>query len=391
MSILSQAAFALMLLYLLLLVCKLLLGRLYVARQDASFRGVPLSPADASRTSIAQPILGGDPLLRETLAENVGELPKEIEFLWLVDEDDSVGRQVAELIAEDHSNIRVIDCPPSEGTKNPKAFKLQIALNQCEREYFVVLDDDTVLPPESLVAALRSLGENSLYTGLPMYRSAKNLWGNLVSQFVNSNSVLTYLPPLVFFSPISINGMFYAVRSEQLRELGGFTAIVEDLCDDYAMHSLFSENGLRVHQGISVQVLSTSVQDWRRYWLLMHRWFVFALKLIPAQPLPRKIVLVLMLGLPANVLAAAMVLSLFSWQTMLAMAMTLVLRYLLQDLAKRTVFAPKQEPRPVLSVIAEVLQPIQTLFAFLYPTIRWRKHLIRVGQGQAFEIVDSTK
>jgi ceramide glucosyltransferase len=128
-------------------------------------------PADVRNVVVAQPILSGDPQLREALEANVRELLA-ARFVWLVDECDLVARSVAASIIEQcpDSRIEVILCRVAPDGVNPKLWKLGLVEPQlAAQEVLVVLDDDTRLPLPSLGALLTGLRSGTVATGLPAY------------------------------------------------------------------------------------------------------------------------------------------------------------------------------------------------------------------------------
>jgi ceramide glucosyltransferase len=139
--------------------------------------------------------------------------------------------------------------------------------------------------------------------------SGGNVPGRLVAQFVNSQSILTYLPLLVFAPAITLNGMCYAMRTARLRALGGFAPLAHRLTDDLAVAQLVREAGGRIRQTIHPLAIATTVPDGRSYVRVMHRWFVFAWLQVRAQSLAWRTVILLVHGAPPLVLWAALVLA----------------------------------------------------------------------------------
>ena len=235
------------------------------------------APFAADQITIVQPILGGDPRLTDVLRETLRNTPAATRFLWLVDNDDAPGRGAVESLCRKHAGrIEIVCCDRAPENVNPKAHKLAKAWPKIDTPYAAVLDDDTTISERNLRVALAALRQCDLYTGLPCYLSMATRWDSLLTHFVNNNSIMTYLALLPLVGPLSINGMFYVMRTETMRSLGGFSSIQERLCDDYALARLLLESGRRIHQGIVPQYLCTSVSGLRHYAEIMHRWFVFA-------------------------------------------------------------------------------------------------------------------
>lgn len=319
--------------------------------------------------TVLQPVLGGDPFLAEALRRNLEEV--DARFFWLVDDDDAEAQRVTEALKNER--VTIIRCPPVTGDANPKTVKLHRALPLVETEYVAVLDDDTVLTPEHLGRARFALQSCTLYTGLPHYLPGANVWSSLVTHFVNNNSVLTYLPLLPLIGPLTINGMFYVMRTDSLRAMGGFAPLVDKLCDDYALATLVKRNGGTIRQGITEQYLRTTVDGPAHYVRLMHRWFVFANTLVRDQTLGVQLLLFVALGLPPLLL----------WIGFGTLSYALPLALLGRHLMLRTL--PGQTGLSVLpSIVAELLQPLHWLHASLQHTLRWRTRRIALGADGTF-------
>jgi len=324
--------------------------------------------------TVLQPILGGDPFLEEALRRNVRHAAR---FLWLVDEDDADGRRVAQCVAADAANVDVLLCPSFPANLNPKTAKLQRGLERVESEYVAVLDDDTMLADGHLQRAMFALRTCTIYTGLPCYLRGENLWSSLVTHFVNNNSILTYLPLLPFVEPLSINGMFSAMRTGELRAMGGFEPIVRELCDDYALARLVVRNGGTIRQGITPQFLRTTVPGAAPYVRLMHRWMLFANVLVRDQPPRTQLLLFVFLGLPPFLL----------WLTMLCpplLVVLLVARHFALRRLHRQVFGAQAELHWLTSIASELLQPLHWLHACVQRTLRWRTRRITIGRDGTF-------
>ncbi len=374
MSILGLIALAL---YLCIFLGKFALAHRYIAkhREDETL--------DAPVT-IVQPILSGDPFLESALRANLANAPASAQFLWLVDEDDIEAQRITAQF-----DARVILCPPPRARENPKTAKLQQALAHVSSEYVAILDDDTILDPSHLPRALHALQHATLYTGLPLYERGDTIWSSLVAHFVNNNSILTYLP----LPSITINGMFYVMRTNELRAMGGFTSIAGKLCDDYALATLVRKHNGTIRQGITPLRLHTTVPSATRYATLMQRWFLFANVLLRDQPARIKALLVPTLGLPPILF----ILSFFTLSGGLIPSVALIAMLVLRDQATRnlirTVSSGNQQPttdnRFFLSIASELLQPLHWLHATLQPKLHWRKRRILLGRDGTFTYVEA--
>ncbi|KQQ75373.1 ceramide glucosyltransferase [Xanthomonas sp. Leaf131] len=345
-------------------------------------RALPPSGATATQAEVAilQPVLGGDAHLQDVLAANLQALP-EAHFIWLLDADDRAGNAVADALVALYPQRRIarVLVPPAPAGINPKAWKLDYALPRVRAPISLILDDDAQLTNDALAQLLQDLTHADVVTALPYYQDSATLAGRLLSQFVNNNAALTYLGWLPFAAPLTINGMCYAARTEQLRTWGGFAGLLEQLTDDLAFATLVRERGGRVCQSTAAVAMRTAMPDLASYLRQMHRWMLFALILLRRQTVRVRSAIFVLQGLPP-LLLMALLLSVCVQPTWLAMACaltTVLLRALLLCLVQWRVTGARRH-RALLSVCAECLQPLHLLHAAVVRTIRWRTRRYRV-------------
>jgi ceramide glucosyltransferase len=349
----------------------------------------PAAIAEPLAVTIVQPILSGDPLLESTLARNV-ELLGGARFVWLVDDDDPTARTACTAIVRRNParDISILTCPSAPANANPKLFKLELARATVTTGAFVVVDDDTVVGPQALGALLTALESHALATGLPSYEMGGNVPSQLVAQFVNDNSALTYLAICALMPPPTVNGMCYALTCATLDEIGGFAPLLRSLTDDLAIARAVLGAGGTVFQSPYPHEIRTTVPGWRAYVRLMHRWFVFARLLLASE---RQAVTALVGGLyvvPPLLLWSSGVLALVrpSPSSIGACAVLLAARgALLIDVQRRTLGRARHDWP--LSVLSELLQPLHALHALCNSTIRWRSRRIRVRDIDDFSLV----
>lgn len=384
----AAVVYLLVLLIKVLLACRIIgVQRRYLGTMQAhrQAEGIDTERALGSIT-IIQPILSGDPLLSKQLATNLRHLPDSVCFVWLVDDSDVEGRRIADDLAASFFNGVVKLCPDAPPDVNPKTFKLSQIQDQITTEFMAILDDDTTVQTPALMAAFDHLETCDLYTGLPRYRAYAGLGNQLLAHFVNNNAVVTYLPMLNFAPPVSINGMFYVMRVEPWLKLGGFSPLLHELCDDYAVHQQAVRHGWRIAQGITPQQVQTSVRGTAHYCSLMHRWMLFATLLVRDQTIAMQALLFVSLGLPPVLLLLAICGILTSWYVFAIVAVTLCLRHLLLVSVHRVAFGSRSQLSVGYSLFAELLQPLHALHAMCVRSIRWRCRTIRVDAHNRFQI-----
>ncbi|MCW1978046.1 glycosyltransferase [Xanthomonas campestris] len=353
------------------------LGALWIVQRRAA---VQVPAGTQAEVAILQPILGGDAHLQQVLAANLQALPHS-QFVWLLDADDTAGNAAAATLVAQHPSVRIarITVPPAPLGINPKAWKLHHALPQVQASITLILDDDAQLGSAALAHLLHDLAHADLVTALPYYQDGSTLAGRLLAQFVNNNAALTYLGWLPWAAPLTINGMCYAGRTQQLQAWGGFAPLLDQLTDDLAFAAHVRAQGGRLWQSTAPVAMRTALPDLASYVRQMHRWMLFALLLLRRQRPALKLAIGALHGLPpwlliATLLSACLQPGALSFA---AVAGLLTVRAAVLCLLQwRTTGASRH--RPLLSLAAECLQPLHLLHAALVRTIRWRTRRYRV-------------
>jgi ceramide glucosyltransferase len=371
-------------LYLLLLLLKAHLSLSY-AKQTVQYSTDTTEPVEVT---ILQAILSGDPLLESSLRYNLKAVPEGAKFVWLVDDDDTVGLELTRRLADSYSNITLVTCPSVPQNLNPKVFKLAYGFSQVTTPLLAVLDDDTCLSKGSLQQAQEHLKHAEIYTGLPYYDPGKNVWSSLLAHFVNNNSILTYLPILAFTQAFSLNGMFYVIKRETLINVGGFEAIGHQLADDYAMAKHIRKHQGKIVQGITIQAVQTSVKDFRHYICLMHRWFLFAWLQVNAQKGGSKVLLFILLALPPLLFCLSFIGLLSNVIGIAVWLALLMFRYLILRYLQRKILGKVLRFSFIMSTLSGCLQPFHMLHALVLRQIIWRKRRIRVEQDGTFSYLE---
>ena len=347
--------------------------------------------------SILQPILSGDPTLPRTLGHNLATpsaCPRE--FLWLVDDDDAEGRRICRELAAAHPAValRVLTSPrPPQGV-NPKMFKLIRGLDAATGDVVCVLDDDTMLPAGGLEECLPYLDQPraGLVFGLPYQVNFSTFWSGLVALFVNSSSLLTYVPVAALHEPVTINGMFYALRRSTLDQIGGFRGLEPVLADDFAVAQRVRAHGLRLMQTPLRHPISTQVPTASRYLRLMQRWFIFPRESLLRHLPWREQLLVYCLALLPTLAPLLFTLGLLFWPSGLLAALLLAYyacsyaAFLHLDRAFLGSVTPLAWS--LLHPLLQLLMPLQVLAALLLPQrIVWRGHVMQVERGGGFRFL----
>lgn len=410
------------LLLLIILYAASLLWRRWLALSYAqSLPPLPTKPLPPETLTIAQAILSGDPLLESRLEANLATFPDQ-HFIWLIDDEDAEARRIGQKLR--HPYLHVELCPPCPDATNPKLWKLQIAANLVKTPFFAVIDDDTTLPAPSAAGLVEAAKNCTVATGLPSYQDSGDVASGLLAQFVNNNSVFTYLGTSRLLPPFTLNGMGYVMRTEELKRIEHFKPILHELTDDLALATLVLKLGGSIHQSQAPLHVRTGVRGMSHYFQMMHRWYVFTLLLLKRQPIPTQVLIFVLHGLPPILLCSTMILGVANGELggrflavlvtlfimrlhqilglLLLPVLTLLMAYLfthdraamvlLLVLGMREIITREMQKkffghpliRPVVSLLSELIQPVHLVHALCIRTIRWRTRLYKVRDTHDF-------
>jgi len=353
--------------------------------------------SDPLLVSIIQPVLSGDPTMAACLERSL-QLKScyPLELIWLADDDDAAGQRICRELMALYPQRDVQLCAlarPLEG-QNPKTVKLIAGAKVARGDVICVLDDDTMLPDHGLECCLPFLDQPGvgLAFGLPYYVNFSDAWSSMVSSFVNSNSLLTYVPYTTLTQPFTINGMFYAIRREVLAKVGGFEAIESIFADDFAVAQLLRSHDYRLAQTPLMHGISTTVRGPRHYLSLIQRWFV-----LPRESLLRHLgwydrAIIYGLGLVPALFPLLLVASLLLRPSRRKLGYALLyFGYsftIFAHLNARYLRGATPWAKAWWVPIIQVVFPVQLLLALLSPQrINWRGNLVQVERGGGFRYI----
>lgn len=360
-------------------------------------RPLPPLPKPPALVSILQPVISGDPQLAEVLEGTLrARCSYNREFLWLGDENDPACQQTcAAIIARypDHA-IHYVALPPPPQGFNPKMFKLMMCAPMARGTVVCVLDDDTVIPDDGLERCLPYLDQPGvgLAFGLPYYVSFTNLWSSMTAMFVDSNSLLTYVPYTSVTPPFTINGMFYAMKRSTLARVGGFVGLEPYLADDFAVAYRFREHGYRLAQTPLLHPIRTQVRDGAHYLRLLRRWCIAPRESIMRYITPREQAIFYALGLvPAlfPLLAlAALLLRPSAWTLGYALLYFSLSFAIFAYNNARYLHGAAPWRYAWLVPVMQLVFPLQALAALLAPQhVNWRGNVMQIERGGTFRYV----
>ena len=355
---------------------------------------------DEKKYTVLQPILSGDPRLKDDLKANLKNTT-DMNFIWLVDKSDKVAINTVESILKDenYSNrieVYYLDDVPQE--LNPKIFKLAQVVDKIKTEYSIILDDDAVIDRKKLdeLSVYEKDKSEWIATGIPFNYNIKGFYSKLISAFINSNSIFSYFSMSFLKENKTINGMFYILRTDILKKYSAFEEIKYWLCDDLALATYLLSKKVKIIQSTIFCNVRNTVPSLKRYILLMKRWLLFS-NVYMKNAFSTKFLFIILLPtlLPTILLFFSfylgidylvIILNLFIGKIALFHIVRLFIyqgNYEENSFKKSLfVFSP-QTTELLYELLSEFLLPFMLIYTLLTPpVILWRNKKIRVKDGK---------
>ena len=365
--------------YLLLFLVRWLLSLIYYKKGKSDVTDFP-----ENLFTVVQPILSGDPRLESDLRANLQQT-KTVEFYWLIDQSDTEAQRVANKICQDElfsQRIRIFLIEDVPQGINPKSYKIEQVVEDLTRPYLIVLDDDSVIDFSKMGELTAYLGQEVILTGIPYNQERSNFWSKLVAAFVNGNSLITYFTMAQVEANHSINGMFYILPVNLVKDQDLFTAIKDYLCDDLAVADFLSSKGVSIVQTRVTCNVRTTIKSATQYLLQMKRWLLFS-SIYLKKHLDFKVFT--LIGLKSFLPLPIILLTLFlGWPYLLVALVLLLIKAIWMLLYRQSILMNQLHLDEVLyEVLNDFLLPWLFLYVLLTPpVINWRGRKIRVTDGK---------
>lgn len=365
--------------YLLLFLVRWLLSLIYYKKGKSDVTDFP-----ENLFTVVQPILSGDPRLESDLRANLQQT-KTVEFYWLIDQSDTEAQRVANKICQDElfsQRIRIFLIEDVPQGINPKSYKIEQVVEDLTRPYLIVLDDDSVIDFSKMGELTAYLGQEVILTGIPYNQERSNFWSKLVAAFVNGNSLITYFTMAQVEANHSINGMFYILPVNLVKDQDLFTAIKDYLCDDLAVADFLSSKGVSIVQTRVTCNVRTTIKSATQYLLQMKRWLLFS-SIYLKKHLDFKVFT--LIGLTSFLPLPIILLTIFlGWPYLLVALVLLLIKAIWMLLYRQSILMNQLHLDEVLyEVLNDFLLPWLFLYVLLTPpVINWRGRKIRVTDGK---------
>ena len=334
--------------------------------------------------TLLKPLKGCDATTAESLQSWLNQnYPGQIQILFgVADAGDPVCRIARELIEKNPGrDAQLVVCAESLGANGKVSTLIQLE-RLAKHPLILVSDADVRVPPDFLANIAAPLRDSKVGLVNCFYRLANPATTAMRCEAIAINAdfwsqVLqsTNLKPLDFAL-----GAVMLTRRKLLEEIGGFTAWVNCLADDYQLGQRIAHRGQRIVLCPVVVECWDAPMNWCDVWKHQLRW---ARTIRVCQPVPYFFSILSNATLwPLLWLMASPVLSKTLCAPLAAIALLLIRIVIAQNLQRRFLQSRHNLAPPWLVPVKDLLQAAVWLGAFLGNTVEWRgqkKHLRRDG------------
>jgi ceramide glucosyltransferase len=364
-------------------------GSLYLLLAASAVRRFARAPAaramEPAPVTVLKPLHGADPQLYENLRSFCAQHHPCFQVIFGVrDPADPAIPIVRRLIAEfpDRDLALVID--PSVSGSNFKVSNLENMVPLAKHDVFVIADSDMRVGPDYLTAVIAPLADAGigLVTCLYRGRPVAGVWSRLAAMFVNHGFLPGALVGEGIRSGVACFGATMALRRDTYATIGGFTALRDQLADDYALGAAIRRAGKRLM--LSPHLVDTTMADAGLGALVAHelRWsrtirliapLGFAASIV-AHPLALALIATLALGFPPFMLAV--------------LAIALICRLVMVRIVDRALALPATALW--LVPLRDMLSFAVFIASFLSNRVAWRDGKFRIAaDGRLVAIGDN--
>lgn len=361
-------------------------------------RSTPPIPTKYPTISLIQPITSGVANLSKNLHSRFHlDYPADIQHILICDILDTESQSICQEVKDFYPTARIfiLKVEADKGIIASKITKMKAAIVIAEGDILCFIDDDIALPSNAMQQMMPYLlqpGVGATF-GLACAVSWNTIWSSLMSYFVNSNALISYIPISYFTEPFTITGHLFAITRANLDASGGWENMESRFDDDHELARRLKAIGLKSVQTPVIYKVSNEFFSFAAYANQIKRWFVMPRQAM-VDYLSLKDTLIsysLSCGLFIPSLAAILALIFPSSITIFSL-LTILLIYLAVYAICSYFYLPESMPlqRIILLPIVAIVTPIQIFWALLFGNneITWRGQRLRIEKGGNFQVIE---
>lgn len=362
-------------------------------------RPAPSPPAAWPSISLIQPITMGAANLENNLRARFAQVyAGDVQHLLVCDAGDTHSQAICQRAMMAYPSVKakiVIAFTTQEaGAIASKIEKLNTGIHAATGEIYCFVDDDIELLAATLSRLICYLQQPKIGAvfGLPCAASWTTPWSSLMTLFVNSNALPTYVPLTYLSDPVAITGHLFALRALDLQRVGSWAGMEQRIDDDSHLGRQLIAANLRLVQTPVIYRVHNEFATWSAYAAQIKRWFIFPRQTIMPYLSPRQQLLSSLLSIGVILPVLALLLMLFAPSWSMLRNLFVVSLCFWGDLALISRFYLHENiPRPawLLTLITLFVAPLQMVWALLFaaPVIRWRGQTLHIARGGTFRRV----
>jgi ceramide glucosyltransferase len=324
------------------------------------------------------------------------DYPGSLRCLLVCDVADAESQAVcrATMAAHPAWQAEMLLAAPDAGALASKVAKQLLALPHADGEVLCFLDDDVALRSEALrvlVPYLLLPGVGAVF-GLACYTAWDTPAESLMSGFVNTNALFSYVPLSLLLEPFTITGHCFALTRATFDAVGGLDGMRGRFDDDHELARRVRRHDLRNVQTALIYDVENRLPTLAAYHKQLRRWMLMPRQaMLPT--LDRRERAAMLLGsLGPMVPPALLLLALLArrggpWA---ALGASLALFAGTQALVERVYLRRTMPVRrwPLVPLLA-CLTPLHVALAALGgERIEWRGQRLRISRGGGFTVVE---
>ena len=272
-----------------------------------------------------------------------------------------------------------------------KIEKLNTALPFATGDVFCFVDDDVCLRPPTLQTLIPYLLQPHVGAvfGLACYTSWQNLSTSLMSAFVNTNALISYIPLSYMTDPFTITGHCFALRRTVFTAAHGLAEMENRLDDDHELAQRVRRLNLRCVQTPLIYDVENYFGTLTAYSKQLKRWFIIPRQVMISFLSLRERLATLIGSLGTMLLPVLALCALFSRNSRVKhLFAAVMLVYNVTFWLSEVFFLRRRTPWkwwPLLS-ISSIIAPIQIFATMLSSSeFEWRGQRIHLHRGGRIE------
>lgn len=361
-------------------------------------RSTPPTPTNYPTISLIQPITNGATNIETNLHSRFHlDYPATIQHILICDILDIESQTICQQFKHSYpsANISILTVEADKGIIASKITKMKAAITIAKSDILCFIDDDIALHPntmQQMIPYLLQPGVGATF-GLACAVSWNTIWSSLMSYFVNSNALISYIPISYFTQPFTITGHLFAITRANFHAAGGWENMENRFDDDHELARRLKAIELKSVQTPVIYKVSNQFFSFAAYANQIKRWFVMPRQAMVQYLSPKDTLIsyTLSCGLFIPSLSAILALIFPSSITLFSL-LTILLIYLTVYAICSYFYLPESTPLQtiILLPIVAIITPIQIFWALLFANndITWRGQRWRTQKGGKFQLIE---